>query len=171
MLTLRNVSVTVAQYNGIMELYAQPAVVQNWTDEVYSLAYYLLGSETLALAASEAAFAGLRHAADVSRPSVLRAALRQIERRRGLQPARGSRRSGQVSLERLLLALPLEQRAVLVLADVLALDESETAAVLGLRVGQVRPALARARRMLLDQQQQWNLLQPSQNGAPVSINP
>jgi predicted DNA-binding protein (UPF0251 family) len=143
------------------------ALTQETQEEAFTLAYYLLGDETAALAAVEAAYARLARTG--ATPGGLRIETLRLVIKHSISRIKSwPRKATYDLLARKLLNLPLESRQVLALVDVLGLDYSQAAEVLGLSKGRVSQALARARRAMSDR-----LItdQPSQNGAPVSTQP
>ncbi|RPJ45347.1 MAG: hypothetical protein EHM21_09445 [Chloroflexi bacterium] len=131
-------------------------------DDAYTLAWYLLGSETQAEAATQAAVLAAYHQAvrlDDCRTVLLRQVVRQCKRRgRGFMPF-GKIQNRQTADARSLAdarllgdafaslqKLPDLERQALVLVDILGLSGTEAAAVLGCPVGAVQQHLAQGRR-------------------------
>lgn len=124
-----------------------PLLTQSTQDEAFTLAYYLLGSETQAVEAVQKALAGTP--ARTSQPEELRLA---ILRGVGAQCQSHSRRpylptSDEISAR--LGQLSGLERAAAILVDVLGLSYGEAARVLGCSPRQAGKLLARARLNLL----------------------
>jgi DNA-directed RNA polymerase specialized sigma24 family protein len=120
-------------------------LAQHYQDEAYTLAYYLLGDEARASEALQAAFTRLYHRTDLQmehfRFDVLRWVLAYCRNSGGI-PMRAAN-SGEIA--RQLSYLEENERTALVLVDVLGLDYSEAARVLGCSSKQIGKLLAQGR--------------------------
>jgi DNA-directed RNA polymerase specialized sigma24 family protein len=118
-------------------------------DDAYTLAYYLLGEESLAARATQAAFARgfsylSRHggvAQDRFRLEVLREVIDHARESGSSRPQAGV----EDDLIRCLLALPFAERAVVVLVDVLNLSYKEAERVSDCSEKELEKRLGRAR--------------------------
>lgn len=119
-------------------------------DEAYTYAYYLLGDETAAEAATQAAFAGVarksvRHA-EQFRQDVLRGVLKGIRAVAPLVPSTGPASAGpREEITLALMRLPAVERSALVLVDVLGLNYDTAASVMGCSSKQITHLLAQGR--------------------------
>lgn len=120
-------------------------LVQRLQDDAYTLAYYLLGSERLAEAATEASFASLNRGKaqhfDGLRRDVIRAVLTRCKQE-GISVT-GRRGTGDISS--LLQKIAIDERSVVVLVDVLGLSYDEAAILLDRPKKHIMRLLAQAR--------------------------
>lgn len=121
------------------------AQAQHLQDDAYTLAYYLLGNDNLAEAATEAVFSRVSAARaphyDRLRVDVLRNVL-SLCRHQSI-PVSG--RNNTSDIRGMLQTLGLEERSVAVLVDVLGFSYDETARVLDRPTKHVMRMLAQAR--------------------------
>lgn len=122
-----------------------------YQDDVYTLAYYLLGDEDQASEATQAAFLQVYRRVGVRPDQVRLSALRwvllqaQQQRRVGENQLNGST---QDPLLRQLASLKEDEASVLILVDMLGLNYDEAAQVLGCSKKQVGKLLTHARIVL-----------------------
>ena len=123
------------------------ALALQMQDEAYTFAYYLIGDERAAEAATQAAFTGLPRKravrAEQFRQDVLRGVL--VGSRKFAIPVTSTASAPREDLTRALLNLPAEQRSALVLVDVLGLNYDEAANILGCSRKQFAHLLAQGR--------------------------
>lgn len=109
------------------------ALALQMQDEAYTFAYYLLGDERAAEAATQAAFTSLPRKRTVRpeqfRQDVLRGIL--AGSRKFAIPVTAAANAPREDLTRALMHVPTEQRSALVLVDVLGLTYDDAAGVLG----------------------------------------
>lgn len=123
------------------------ALALQMQDEAYTFAYYLLGDERAAEAATQAAFTGLLRKgamrAEQFRQDLLRGIL--AGSRKYAIPVTSAANAPREDLTRALMNLPAEQRSALVLVDVLGLNYDDAAGVLGCSRKQFAHLLAQGR--------------------------
>lgn len=123
------------------------ALALQMQDEAYTFAYYLLGDEGAAEAATQAAFTNLLRKgamrAEQFRQDVLRGVL--AGSRRFAIPVTSNANAPREDLTLALLNLPAEQRSALVLVDVLGLNYDDAASILGCSRKQFAHLLAQGR--------------------------
>ena len=120
-------------------------LAQRYQDEIYTLAYYLIGDEARAVQATEAAFEQVYHPellADHFRLEVLRQVLRACRSRRV------ERSTSQDALCSRLLGLTPDEQAAVVIIDVLGLSYEQAAWIISCNQKQLMKLLAQARRHL-----------------------
>jgi DNA-directed RNA polymerase specialized sigma24 family protein len=131
----------------------------HYQDDAYTLAYYLLGDESCAERATQAAFDYLYQHAGLSferfRLEILRRVLEHCQKKAApalrLIPHTAVKRlagSHDATLGKLL-ALKYGERSVVILVDVLGLNYEEAAQVIGSSMKQVSHLLAQARQQML----------------------
>lgn len=117
-------------------------------DEAYTFAYYLLGDEKAAEAATQAAFSAMPRRdsfqAEQFRKDVLRGVLTGSQRFTKIVPSTGPAAMRE-DLIRALLQLPAAERSALVLVDVLGQDYNLAASVMGCSRKQFTHLLAQGR--------------------------
>jgi DNA-directed RNA polymerase specialized sigma24 family protein len=137
--------------NADIQLTSMNRLAEQFQDEAFTLAYYLLGDEIQAAQATQGAFAHLyQHAQgrmDQIRFEVLRWVLQHC-RKAGMQFAH---LTTSEEIVRQLLFLKEDQRSVIVLVDVLDLDYAEAAQVLHCSRKQIGKLLAQGRLSLTRQ--------------------
>lgn len=123
------------------------ALALQMQDEAYTFAYYLLGDEQAAEAATQAAFTSLSRKGSIRaeqfRQDVLRGVL--AGSRKFSIPVTSIANAPSEDLTRALMHLPAEQRSALVLVDVLGLNYDDAAGVLGCSRKQFAHLLAQGR--------------------------
>ena len=123
------------------------ALALQMQDEAYTFAYYLLGDEQAAEAATQAAFTSLSRKSSIRaeqfRQDVLRGVL--AGSRKFSIPVTSTAKAPSEDLTRALMHLPAEQRSALVLVDILGLNYDDAAGVLGCSRKQFAHLLAQGR--------------------------
>ncbi len=119
-------------------------------DEAYTFAYYLLGDEKAAEAATQAAFDSVsRHGKlqmEQFRQAVLRGVLNRSQAAAPLVPSTGRAAMEQrEDVTRALLRLPAAERSALVLVDVLGMGYYDAARIMGCSRKQITYLLAQGR--------------------------